>query len=495
MKLALLMTSIRKYVLSLSLVVVVLASMPIRAQGQESKLAKLLERSPAPANSVLYVNVPSLNQLIKDAELSTRVTENINELWMISDLDFIKLKPRWEAGYATLKAPVESKELAATVSGYVDTIVGHDAVWSPRQTYFVPMKDNRLGFLRPANRSLLGRWVTASGSVNDTSYLTKLSAQPESYLSMMFAAELSNLVSAVPLEAKLKNFESLQAQQPKTVAGILASVRGLSVIIGRESLSQCILAIDFEKSPSSLKPIASELLAEILERNGTAAPEVLTWKPKVEGNRLSFQGPITEASLTGLLNIFSLLGSAESVSDKLITLSDSPGSEADRIAYTTKHYFDQVTKRVGQIRKHKSKTTGGLAKWNDQQARLLDEMGTLNVDPVMVTYGSDVASLLRGNALTVRQTNIQAGQIKANESLQSGTSYNVGGYSGGFYGGGAGYSSSGYYNPNSTSDYQAITSAAARGNAYTDYRKVLSQIDEMTGEIRKVMTDKYNMQF
>lgn len=495
MKLALLMISIRRHVLSLLMVAVVLASTSSRAPGQESKLAKLLERSPAPANSVLYVNIASLNQLTQDAELSTRLTDNIEELWMISDLDFINLKPRWEAGYATLKAPVESQKLATTVSGYVDTIVGHDAVWSPRQTYLVPLKDNRLGFLRPADRSLLGRWVTASGSVNNTSYLSELSAQPESYLSMMFAAELSNLVSAVPLETKLTNFESLQSQQPKTVAGILASVRGLSVIIGRKSLSQCILAIDFEKSPASLKPIASELLAEILERNGTAAPEVLTWKPKVEGNRLSFEGPITEASLSGLLNIFSLISSAEHVSDKLITLKDSPGSQADRIAYTTKHYFDQVTHRVEQVRKHKSKTTGGMAKWNDQQARLLDELGTLNVDPAMVTYCSNVASLLRGNALSVRQTNIQAGQIQANESLQSGTSYNVGGYTGGFYGGSAGFSSSGYYNPNSTSDYQAVTSAQARGNAYADYRKVLSQIDELTGEIRRTMTDKYKMQF
>ncbi len=493
------MTSIRKYTVACLLVAATLTSVPSRGQGQsedqQPKLAKLLERSPAPANSVLYVNIPALNKLTKDAELSTRVTENIKELWMISDLDFVKLHPRWEAGYATLASPADAAKLASSVSGYVDTVVGHDVVWSPRQSYLVPLKDNRLGFLRPANRSLLGRWVTPGGAVNDSTYLAKISNQPESYLSMMLGADLNNMFSAVPLEAKLKNFESLQAQPPKTVAGILASVRGLSVIIGRESLSQCILAVDFDKSPSSLKPIARDLLAEILERSGTAAPEVLTWEAKVEGNRMSFQGPISEASLTGLLNIFSLLGTAESVSDKLITLTDSPGSQADRIAYTTKHYFDEVTKRIEQLRKHKSKTTGGMAKWNEQQARMLDEMGTLNVDPVMVQFGTDVAGLLRGNSLTMRQTNIQAGKVKAEQSLQSGTSYNVGGYSGGFYGGGVGYSSSGYYNPNSTADYQTITDANARGNNYANYQSVLAQIDNMTAEIRKTMTDKYQMQF
>ncbi|TWT74111.1 hypothetical protein [Allorhodopirellula solitaria] len=489
------MTSFRKRAVAILLVATTLYCTPSRAQEKESKLTELLQRSPAPANSVLYLNIPALNQLTEDAEISTRVTDNIREMWLVSDLDFANLRPRWEAGYATLKVPVDAKQIAATVSGYVDSIVGHDVVWSPRQSYLVPMKENRLGFLRPADRSMLGRWITPGGSVSESSYLSKVSDQPESYLSMMMAADLNHMVSAVPLAAKLKNFDSLQAQPPKTVASILASVRGVSVIIGRESLSQCILAVDFERSPASLTPIASDLLAEILERSGTAAPEVLTWKPKVDGNRLSFQGPISEASLTGILNIFSLLGAAESVSDKLITLSDSPGSEADRVAYTTKHYFDDVTKRVEQIRKHKSQTTGGMAKWNDQQARQIDEMGTLNVDPVMLKYSSDVASLLRGNALNVRQTNIQAGQMKAQQSLSSGSSYNVGGYSGGFYGGGAGYSSSGYYDPNSSSDYQAVTSARAQGAAYADYRSVLSQIDKLTAEIRRTMTDKYQIQF
>lgn len=489
------MKTIHSFVLSLSMLAATLAILPSDACCEEQKLTALLERSPAPANAVLYVNIPALNQLVKDAELSTRVTENLSELWLISDMDFVNLHPRWEAGYATLKVPVTAKDLASTVSGYVDTIVGHDAVWSPRQAYLLPLPDNRLGFLRPADRSLLGRWVTPGGDVNDSSYLAAISNQPESYLSVMLAADLNNIVSAVPLEAKLKNFESLQAQQPATVAGILASVRGMSVIIGRNSLSQCIMTFDFAKSPSSLKPIANELLAEILERNGTAAPEVLTWETKVEGNRMSFHGPISETSLTGLLNIFSLIGAAESLSHKLITISDSPGSETERIAYTTKHYFDEVTKRIEQIRKHQSKTTGGMAKWNDQQARQLDEMGTLNVDPVMVQFGGDVASLLRGNALTVRQGNIQAGKIDADESLSSSVAYNVGGYRGGFYGGGGGFSSSGYYNPNSTLDYQAVTDANARGNAYANYRSILSQIDKMTGEIRKGMTDKYKMQF
>lgn len=458
----------------------VCASLFASANAQDTKLAKLLEQSPSPANAIAYVHVPSLNQLMSDAEFSSRLTEQVADIWLISDLDLSSLRPRWEAGYVTTKTAPDAEEIAAAVDGYVDSIIGTPIVWSPRQSYLIPLENNRLGFLRPANRSLLSRWIQSDANINDSSYLAELSKQNESYLSFMIAADVRNLISPVPLAAKLEKFTSLKSNQPDAVASTLASIKGFSVIIGRKSLKQCIFTLDFDKSPASLKQIANELLAEILERNGTAAPEVLSWEVKSEGNQLAFSGAITEASLGGLLNIFTLSNEANNVSDRLLKLTDSPGSASEQVAYTTKHYFEEVNKSIEQVRKHKSQTTGGLAKWNDQQARRLDEMGTLNVDPVMVQYGSDVAELLRGNALTVRSGNIEAGKTKASQGLSSGTYY------------GYGY---GYYDPNSSADYQRVTDAYARGNAYADFRGVLSQIDKMTASIRRQMTDKYKMQF
>ena len=64
------------------------------------------------------------------------------------------------------------------------------------------------------------------------------------------------------------------------------------------------------------------------------------------------------------------------------------------------------------------------------------------------------------------------------------------GYYGGVYASG-----SYYYDPNTTVDYQRVTDARARGNAYADYRQVLSEIDKRTAAIRRMMTDKYKIQF
>jgi hypothetical protein len=35
----------------------------------------------------------------------------------------------------------------------------------------------------------------------------------------------------------------------------------------------------------------------------------------------------------------------------------------------------------------------------------------------------------------------------------------------------------------------------ARGSAYGNYRTVLNQIDQLTADVRRKMTDKYQMQF
>ncbi|ELP29612.1 hypothetical protein RBSWK_06468 [Rhodopirellula baltica SWK14] len=454
-----------------------ISSSVIQAE-EKAKIELLLDRSPAPGNAIGYVNVPALNKLMKDAGFSPAAASTVSEVWFLADLDIGSLRPKWEAGYAVLNQPVDAKKLADRLGGYVDNVVNQDVVHAPNQTYFVPGKDHpeRLGILRPTDRSLLAGWLTPVIDVKYTPFLSVHAKQPESYLSFMLAIDLNNVLSPIPLKTRLEGLESLKSNSPESVAGTLASIQGCSIIVGRRSLNECIAKFEFSKSPSSLKLIAPELLAEILQRNGTDAPEVKQWEVSVDGNALSLKGPITQSSLSGLMGIFSLQSQAQQAAARA---SLSEQSEEQRVAYESKHYFDEVNSIIEHTRDHKSQTAGAMAKWSDQRARQIDELGTLNVDPDMIQYGTNVAELLRGNALTVRQTNIDAGKVKASQSLDTG--YYNDGY--------------GYYNSNSTSDYQRVTSAIAQGNAYGNYREALNQIDKLTAAMRRDMTQKYKMQF
>ncbi|MCC9599088.1 hypothetical protein LOC67_00840 [Stieleria sp. JC731] len=457
-------------------VLFVVSTVPCLGQEKE-KIALLLDRSPAQANAIGFIDIPSLNKLMKDAGFSTQVSSSIDQVWFIADLDLAEMRPKWEAGYATLKKAVDTEQLASALGGYVDTVETQQVVHAPKQTYFVPgvKHPERLGILRPTDRTLLAGWLTPTMNIQYTPFLDSQANQPESYLSFMMALELRNVLSPVPLATRLQTIESLKANPPESVAKVLASIQGVSVIVGRQSLQQCIVKFQFDKSPASLKPIAAEMLAEILEKNGLAAAEIKTWKVSVKDNELALQGPITQSTLSGLMSVFSVQSQAERAAGRATLEAD----DDKQIAYQSKHYFDEVNTIIERTRDHKSQTTGAMASWNDKRARQIDELGTLNVDPEMIQYGTNVAELLRGNAINVRQNNIQAGKVKANQSLDNG--YYNDGY--------------GYYNTNSSVDYQRVTDAMARGNAYGDYRGTLNQIDKITAEVRRAMTAKYQIQF
>lgn len=470
-----------------------MASLPRGSRGDEPKIATLLQRSPAPANAIMYLHAPSLRKLMSEANMPARLDEKIEEVWAVSELDIFRLTPKWEAGYAKLTESPTADQLAKALNGYVDTIADTSVVWTPRESYLVPIGASGIGFLRPANRSLLSEWLDKEIRRTPPAFLVSQAAQPEQYLSFLCAVDLKDCFSPVTLADRLADFKVLGSSvSTKDVAEILASIQGTSIIVGRRTLNDCILEVEFSKSPETLLPFAKNLLNEILTRNGTEAPEVLKWQTKLDGNKLSFRGSISEESLSGLLELFSLNHHAEFVSDSMSSAhAGESGSPAGPAWKESKEYFDGVVAVIDRVRKYHAKSTGSRARWSEIHARRIDELGTINVDPDLITYGADVSSLLRTNALTMQSVNIQAGQTKAAQSLEmtySGTNY------GSYYGyGGYGYSWS--YNPNTTLDYQRVTSAQARGTAYADYRTTMSTIDKITGDTRRAMTQKFGVQF
>ncbi|MEM8736137.1 MAG: hypothetical protein AAGG44_18045, partial [Planctomycetota bacterium] len=197
------------------------------------------------------------------------------------------------------------------------------------------------------------------------------------------------------------------------------------------------------------------------------------------------------SSLNGLLAIHTLQDQVNETHDAEATRE--PLDVQKRVVDSSLEYFGRVTKLVDRVRKYEAQTTGYRAKWNDLNARRIDELNTLGVDEELQAYAADVSQLLRGNSVAIRNLNARAGQQKAASSLSSGERYATGGYRG-FYGGAYGYRS-GYYNPNSSADYQRVISAQASSAGFTSFKIILAEIDKRTGEIRRAMTQKYKYQF
>lgn len=470
-----------------------LAQDAVKETGQD-KLALLLRNAPSVPNSFAYINVDSLKRLMSEANMDSTVSDRVSEAWMVAHLDAIHHVPHWEAGYTRPKVkPGEQRDvkaLAKDLGGYVDTVAGKQVAWTPMHSYLMP-SEHGIQFLRPANRSMLSKWLNAHySSVSPSKYLESQASQSEDYLSFLFAVDMEDAFSPVTLGNKLGAFESLKEIPIATSTRILSSVKGMSVLVGRRSLAECIVSFEFGSSPEPLLPVANALLDEVLNRNGTAAPEVKSWKASLAGNALKLQGAISEDTLNGLLGIFTVESHADSVarsSQQQMDLS------TNATAAKTKAYFDRVNGLIERVRKYDAQTTGYRAKWNDQNARRIDQLDTIGVDKEMIQYGAQVAEMLRQNAMAIRGLNVRAGQEQAQAGLNSGYGYEGGSYYG-YYGGGYG-NVRGYYDPNTSADYQRVIGAQARGAGFGSFKNTMAEIDQMQADIRRKMADKYKTAF
>lgn len=409
--------------------------------------------------------------MLSDHSIKETIAKNVVEARIVAELNIAQLEPQWEIGTAVLRTQPSVDQLIEITSGYVDTIGGRQAVWSSGNAYLIPGKGNALDFVRPADRSLASSWITGYVPSKIPAFLVLQSKQNEAFLSLMIAVGLEDYFSPVRLRDKCQSLVSLKGTDLAATTELFASIKGISVIVGRRSLQECIVLVEFGTSPEKLKSIAPSVLAEILDHNGTALPEVAEWKVKIDGNKLSLQGAIDEPSLGSLLGIFSLQEQAEQIGQRAST-TKMPISSGSPSADASKAYFDGIGLNIEKVRDLHTHRTGERAQWNDQIARRIDRMPTLGIDPELVEYASNIARLLRGNSLNMRNANIAAG-VQRTEVASNGYYY-------------------GYYN-----GFNALNTIDARsaGSGSKDFVGILSQIDQLTSDVRRKMTEKLGIQF
>jgi len=451
----------------------------VNLRAQESTMSAVLASTPDRANAILYFDAKSVREFTKGTPLHDDLPESLGEIQIAGNLDLKTLETTWEIGYASFPSLPEANWIAKGVGGYVDTISGFKAIWSPRNSYLVPVGGNTLGVVRPSDRRLAGRWLSKETGANVSPYLKNLAEQGNKFVSVLLAVDLENAWSPIAIQQRIETLESLKKADIKSVANMLATIKGVRVLANRQNLDDCIISLDFGTSPASLLPVASAFFEEVLSRNNSSIPEASKWKPSVESNSLRFRGAITPATLDDLLGFFSLQRQASNVSSSDLKEPVNTTSESITLE-TTKSYYAKTSGLIKRVRDYSASNTGDRAQWNARMARRIDELPTLNVDPEMIDYGSKISQALRGNAVTLQQANIS----NATNAVVSATS---GGFGNSFYGVGNGYFNDG----NSPYQFKAM----ARGEGYSSYREMISDIDQMEADFRKRMTAKYKVQF
>lgn len=458
---------------------------------------KLLDRPRAGTNTIALVNADALRlgaaklkvykngeQKAGAANLVAELPEHVKLAALSAFLDLDTLDPIWEMGTLTFeknKLPTP-KGIAEHEGGYLDHVAGKIVVWSPRNRYILLQNADRLTINQPADRPAVANWLRSLSKPAQVlpDYLKHAAETAPDGTALLIAIDMADTVSPVSAKEKLATAESLAESKInlEALAALVGELRGVTFSVDMEEQFQGRLQFDFSAAPTLLSKVGKALILEVFARRGILLPEMNGWEAHLEGKALVLSGPLNAMTIVSLLSFFASNPSADTTPDESPASAASTTEETKK-AQASKRYFTSVTRVIEETRNVKGVSVAEHGVWNDRLSRKIDQLPLLNVDKDLLDYGANVAQLIRGAGLTIKNVNMAAGAQK----LPQRTGYAYAGY------GYAGYSI------NDNSAYNMTLNRQARAAGMTQHLGNLAQIDNLTGEIRRVMTERYKVEF
>jgi hypothetical protein len=482
----------------------------LSANAGAQEWSELLKGAPPGANAIGLVDVSFLREQAKSAPdtaelletLKGVLSEHASQGAFVAEMRHGSMEPLWEAAVVTTTRIVSPEKLAKLVDGYVDEVEGRKVVWSPKNIFLGTIGDDRVVAYKPANRKALAKFLRerkASGPQPLSPYLQSVVQRGTTKSPVVLGLDLADVVSGAALKQQLKSLDTLVGEEAKIddIAKMLLQLKGVTFIVKAEDKARGMIRIDFESTPQILSKLGKPMFIEILRRAGANLPELADWKAYVQENTLFMTGNLEKHSLSHVLSLFNTPYAIGAVQ------SSSGGEESEsqsllqRQAKASLRYFKSVTKIIENLRGTGAQTLGQRGLWCDREGRKIDNLPILDVDPELVQWGAQVASLLRGTGLNIRDVNMKAATMEDVSMVSAGG----GGYGWGGYGWGGAYAGGGLpsagYNAGAAARDTANIQLAAQKNlaAQGSYLQAMNQIDTITAGLRKKMTLKYQVEF
>jgi hypothetical protein len=452
----------------------------------------LVKRAPAGANALVLIDVEGLSkspvavrEKWREKKLAAaaglpELPRDAKGLLLASKLDIANgFDSQWDVGLIEMTYGVVMETLAKAEGGYVDDVEGLPAAWSPRGAHFVSLTPQILGVMFPANRQEFGRWVRSAKQGLEpqvTPYLKDAILGGRGTAQFAMALDLQDLLAPPQVRAALRKSPTIAAKKVDIdrVAQVIASLKGISCSVKAEDGLYGTLRVDFGEPTDALLGIAKPLLLEALENQGVMIPDFRDWRETVSGRSVSLQGTLSTKGLQTLMSLEAMplsslaTGRAEgTAANSRDDAKVSPGAKESVRARRSKAYFDEVSGRLDDLRKRaRERTLRQLRVWGDKYAKEIDRLPILDVDDELVAYGSQVAQALRN------LRNISIGATLNSGYRQTQVFYNY--------------------------DLQVDTKLIQRQEEYAamaNQTQGWTALENATAEIRRKMTQKYQIEF
>ncbi len=420
---------------------------------------------------------PEANKLVMAAAL--RSGDNFSRLWELAAME--------------LSEPMSMRSIARSEGGYVESINGVSAAWTPSDAYFVSFSDRELGVMFPAERQFVSRWVdfTQKNSVSQLSdYLRSAAQLANSKVPILLAIDLKDVVRPHELEKRLQDSAAVKKSgiSIPEAATVLASLQGavLRVAVGKDVQGQ--LRIDFAEPIAPIEAIAKELVLNTLDDLGAHIEDLVDWKLELEEKAITMRGPLSEDGQRRVFSVveipstkFSTLKNAEKEGSKEV--SESKIREASLTYYRANEVLIKDLRR--NLRGNKASSA-----IMERYARKIDRMPILHVDDELLDYGSQLANSLRAMALSKRQGGIQSG-VQTSGMGRGRQGYS--GYNTGYYGRRSGGDR--LYAAKESASQRSAIQAGAMAESKNMRVEGFKLIDQHSAAIRRQMTQKYGVEF
>jgi hypothetical protein len=497
------------------------ALMAIVATGRCSFAADefqdLVNKIPRSANAVVLLNMDKakaspmglkekwsekIEQAFEDGLV--RVPAQARRFVLASQIDFEFMQPLWESAVIELDQDLSSTEMNKMRRGTLETIEGLPAIARPNDTYLVKLAPKLVGAMGPANRQAVVRWIRDTRKPLPpplSPYLQKAAVYSDKAGSeIIMAIDLDGVFSYQRISKYLKSKEDRLKEwgaELGPLAKLLDTVKGvrIGVRIGEEP--SAMVVIDVDGDASIVEPYAKQLILQFMSDRGGAINDVSSWTAKTKENEISLSGKLSK---TGLRRLMSVIDSpaADTGTDAPV----SPGEEQATMAKASQKHYRAVTAIFDNIKSDMKdiKTITSCAVWFDRYAKRIDKMPVLNVDPELLQYSAFVADQFREASMAVRtmgiQTGVRSAQITSGSVGGSDGYYGYGGYRYGAYGaynGGADIYGMG--NVKAVGEQRRVVRAEEKSIAATDVQQIRQKIAAASGDIRRKMSQKYQIEF
>ena len=385
----------------------ILASSAVAADGLE----KLASRLPERANAIIAADVgfllegPEAGQIrwvVRGADVGAPPllpsVPGIKHACLGASLDFQSMQPRWELALLDVGALPPLEQMAQSIGGYTDAIEGDQAAWSPAGACYIGLDPQTLATAQPGNRQWISAWLEDMRSPagdRSSAYLRNAAAAVNNQTPIVLAIDLHNAL-AMPAVMRWLRIDSNDAVATAmtdriATAKALTAIHGLTIKVAVGGATTAVATFDFDTETAALAPVAKPLLLELLSDHGLALQDINQWTFTASGRTVRAQGPLSDQGLRALLSLLqapSPQAAPESTAPQLAAAGSSQS-----MAAASKRYFGQVGGILEGINLGGSIIDQSGWLWRD--ARRIDQLPAMNVDPELLRWGASVSANLR----------------------------------------------------------------------------------------------------